>query len=88
MSDLMKTVDTWFLVVCVILLGGYFLWSVRNLFSDLKESIQELKETIQKLYDLRNDHEGRIKVLETRMAVCEACNGHNHPHRRITDEDD
>jgi len=85
MTDFLAGVDKWFLVFAVTVLGGYFLWSVKGLFEDLKASIQDLKDTIKELFDTRNDHEGRLKVLETRMAVCEACNGHGHAHSRESD---
>ena len=84
--ELLKSVDTWFLILAVALLGGYYLWSIRNLFNDLKKSIDELKLWIQELFKIRNDHESRIVKLETRMSVCESCNGHKH--HRLTDEND
>jgi len=86
MTDFFKSVDSWFLVLCVVLLGGYFLWSIQNLFADLKASIKELKDTIEELFKDRNNHEGRITVLETRMSVCESCNGHGHAHMRESDK--
>lgn len=85
MTDFLKSVDIWFLILCVVFLGGYFLWSIKSLFQDLKESIQELKDTIKELFEDRNDHGIRIKVLETRMSVCESCNGHGHSHTRESD---
>lgn len=96
MLDLLKGVDVWFLVFvvfalcgCVSVLGGYFIWSMKGLLYDLKASIRELKETIKELFEDRNDHENRITILETRMSVCESCNGHGgHAHRRSTDEMD
>ena len=95
MADLLKSVDMWFLIFLVIALAGvvsalgaYFLWSVKNLLNDLKDSINELKETIKELFDHRNDHETRIKVLETRMKICAACNETaSHAHRRVTDDE-
>lgn len=88
MEDMLKSVDKWFLILSVILLGSYFLWSVRSMLNDLKQSIVDLKETIDKLFDLKNDHESRIRALEVRMEVCNSCNGKGHQHRRMTDEDD
>ena len=66
MTDLLKTIDPWFLNLLVMLLSAYFLWSVRGLFKDLKDSIRDLKQLISDLYDHRNDHETRIVALETR----------------------
>ena len=93
MSDVMKTVDPWFLNLMVLLLGGYFIYSIKNLLggfkasiNDLKvsfqESINELKKLVTNLYEHRNDHENRITVLETR------CNfqhdGDDGDNKRIT----
>jgi len=86
MTDFLKTVDLWFLILAVALLGMYFLWSVRQLFADLKQSITDLKETIRELFNTRNDHEIRIKALEVQVKLCGHCN--THAHKRNTDEDD
>lgn len=66
MPDFLKTVDQWFLIIAVMVLSGYFLWSIKRLFDDLKATIKELKDTIKELFDHRNDHETRITALETR----------------------
>ena len=66
MTDLVKAVDPWFLNMSVVGLAVYFLWSIKGLFRDLKESILELKSLIQDLYNHRNDHENRLVALETR----------------------
>lgn len=81
MSDIVKTIDPWFLNLLVIILAAYFLWSVKGLFKDLRESILELKKLITELYDGRNDHEKRITALETK---CAWEHGEN-PARRATD---
>ena len=52
---------------CLVFLGGYFLWSMKNIFNDLKQSIESLKELISKLYDKHDDHESRISVIEGMM---------------------
>lgn len=92
MAELLKSVDTWFLIFVILLLfgtvtllGGWFTWSVRNLFHDLKAAINELKTTIQELFDSRNELSARVAILETRMSVCESCNGHGHGHSRQGD---
>lgn len=69
MTDFFSTVDSWFLILSVILLGGYFLWSVQRLFANLEATIDELKELIKELFNHRNDHENRITALETRCDV-------------------
>jgi hypothetical protein len=68
-TELLKTVDNWFLILAVILLGGYFLWSVQRLFRSLQDSLDDLKKLIGKLFDMRNDHETRITTLETRCEI-------------------
>jgi len=84
MNDLLKSVDTWFLIMAVLFLGGYFIWSMKKLLTDFRESIAEVKKFIEELFKDRNNHESRIVKLETRMSVCESCNGHHH--KRNTDE--
>ena len=39
MTDIIKTIDPWFLNMSVVGLAAYFLWSIKALFRDLKESI-------------------------------------------------
>lgn len=68
MTEVIKTIDPWFLNIAVIGLASYFLWSIKALFKDLKESITDLKALIKDLYDHRNDHESRIVALETKCA--------------------
>jgi len=85
MTDFLKSIDNWFLVLAVTVLGGYFLWSIQNLFADLKQSIEELKSTIKELFMLRNDHESRIKALEVQVKLCGHCNSHAHAHIREDD---
>ena len=72
MPELLKTVDQWFLVLAVMALSGYFLWSIKRLFDDLKATITELKNTIKELFDHRNDHATRLATLEAR---CELMHG-------------
>lgn len=69
MPELLKTVDLWFLVLITVLLGGYFIWSVKRLFDDLKSAIKELKDTIKELFEHRNDHETRLTAIETRCEM-------------------
>lgn len=69
MPELLATVDKWFLVLAIIFLGAYFLWSVKNLFKGLMEAISELKELIRELFEDRNSHEKRIVRLETRCIM-------------------
>ena len=73
MSDILRTIDPALLVLLVIFLGGYFIWSV-------KTGIKDIKELIKELFDDRNSHENRIVRLETR------CFGYHGPPDRRTDE--
>jgi len=83
MSDVLKTVDAWFLIFLVFvltgvisILGGYAVWSLKRIFNELQKSIDELKQTIKELFDHRNDHAERIKAIETRCTIMhkgEAC---------------
>jgi len=66
MTEFLKGVDTWFLVLAVALLGGYFIVSIRVLFTGLQKTLDELKTLIKELFDDRNGHEVRITALETR----------------------
>jgi len=66
MIEVLKGVDNWFLVFLVIVLGGYFLWSVQKMFAGLQETILELKNLIKELFEDRNDHGERIKAIEAR----------------------
>jgi hypothetical protein len=74
--ELLKTVDTWFLLVVIVclfgvvsMLGGYFLWSVKRIFSDLRESLENLEELIQRLTTRDNNHEVRLRVIEERCKL-------------------
>ena len=77
--EFLKTVDTWFLVITVALLGAFFVWSVQNIFSGVKESIKDLGATFERsleklerlitdLYDHKSNHESRIVAIETKCA--------------------
>ena len=74
--DVLKTVDTWFLIIAVVLLAGFFVWAIQYIFSGLKESISSLDKSVKEsaakmeklideLFNHRNDHESRIVALET-----------------------
>lgn len=69
MIDLLRNTDTWFLVLAVVLLAGYFLWSVKNWMTSLTAAIKELKDTISKLFEDRNNHAQEIAAIKAR---CEA----------------
>lgn len=69
MAEILKTVDSWFLLLAVVCLGGYFIWSVRRGIASLLDTLQELKDLIRELFEDRNDHEKRIVRLETRCVM-------------------
>ncbi len=83
MTDIIKQADTWFVNLLVISLAAYFLWSIKGLFRDLKQSITDLKELIRDLYEHRNDHEVRIVTLETRCKI-KSCDDQQYEHQRMT----
>lgn len=81
MTAFLQQIDTWFLIMAVALLGGFFLWAVKYLFNGIqasieklgatfKESVDRLEIMIKELFNHRNDHEIRIVRIETRCAVC------------------
>lgn len=87
MTDILKSVPVWFLIIAVLLLcsaltlfGGYFLWSIKGILAGFKDAVEELKSLITKLFDKHNDHETRLSLLEGR---CDATHGpHSHPGGR------
>lgn len=74
MPDLVKNIDPNLLILLVILLGGYFIWSV-------KTGIQDIKHLIRELIEDRNSHESRLTRIESRC-------GMHHGHSRISDEEE
>lgn len=71
MTEQLSNTPVWFILFVVfimsgiiIFLGGYFLWSLKNVFNDLKQSIESLKNLISQLYDKHDDHESRISKME------------------------
>lgn len=71
MPDLVKSIDSNLLILLVILLGGYFIWSV-------KTGIQDIKFLMRELIEDRNSHGTRITRIEDRC-------GFLHGHQRETD---
>jgi hypothetical protein len=64
MQDVMLKADPWF--INLIALGGavYFLYSARQILTDLKDEIRDLKDTIRSIFEKHDDHERRISHLE------------------------
>lgn len=69
MPELLKSVDQWFLIITVMVLSGYFLYSVKRWTESLTAAINELKETIRELFEDRNSHAQEIAAIKAR---CEA----------------
>ncbi len=72
MTSLIGSVDAWFLKLAVVLLGGYFLWSLRKILADFKEEVKGLKTLIGKVFDKTDNFEHRLSSIEGR---CEAMHG-------------
>ena len=69
MPDMLKNVDNWFLILGFASLSYYFAWSVKRWIDGLTQAIQELKETIRRLFEDRNSHAQEIAAIKAR---CEA----------------
>lgn len=69
MPELLKSVDQWFLIIMIMVLSGYFLYSVKRWTEGLTAAINELKETIRELFEDRNSHAQEIAAIKAR---CEA----------------
>lgn len=72
-------VDRWFVDIAAMGLFGYFLFSMKGILGDLKESISELKDLVGKLFEKDNNHESRISAIEGRCAAMPHC---EHPGGR------
>lgn len=84
MVEQLSNTPLWFILFIVfimsgiiVFLSGYFLWSIKNVFADLKLAIESLKNLIAQLYDKHNNHENRISIIEGTLL-----------HRRDTDPKD
>jgi predicted negative regulator of RcsB-dependent stress response len=75
MADFIKSIDVWFLVLAVMLLGGWFVWSVRNIFDGFSKAVGDLQKLIEKLFEKHADHESRLSSLEGRCNSMEHCGG-------------
>lgn len=85
MSEFLKTVDTWFLVFLVIVLGSYFLYSIKQLFKGLSEAITELKDMIKELFRDRNEHAVEIASLKLELKNREEICNERHAVRSGTE---
>jgi hypothetical protein len=84
---MLENADTWFLQIAVLVLSGYFLWSIRNLLHDFKNQIKDLNLTISRIFVRSDDHERRLSMLEGRCAVMHSGNGHTRGRRNYDPEE-
>lgn len=84
MSDQLQTFPIWFLTLAVVVCGTFSIWSLRNIFSGLKESIDNLSKLISNLFTRTDYIETRLSHLEGehKTLLCQANNGYG---RRVTD---
>jgi hypothetical protein len=86
----LTSVDTWFLIIAVIVLAAFSGWCLKYLFDGIKKSISDLGLTFEKsaekmtrmfeeLYNYKNSHETRLTALETR---CDMQHGIPYPGGR------
>ena len=85
MAEILKSINPWLLILTVILLGGWFVWSVRNIFEGFAKAVNDLRNLIEKLFDKHDDHETRLSSLEGR---CDAMHGPMTGGRRPYDPKD
>jgi len=64
MTDILSKVDNWFLIIAVVVLGSWFVWSMRRIFQNLENSINDLRKTMEKLFDADKAFEQRLSTLE------------------------
>jgi len=80
MAEFLKTVDTWFLILAVVILAGALMLSAKvmfnafmkhleNSFEVLNNTMKAFEETIKRLFDKHENHERRISQLEGAHAV-------------------
>lgn len=69
MIDFLKSVPTWFLILCVSVLCSFSLWLVSRSIGKLDQTIDRFQELIDRLFNKYDDHENRLSRLEGK---CEA----------------
>ncbi len=84
MADQLQTVPLWFLTLAVVVFSGFSVWSLRNIFSGLKESIDNLSKLISNLFAKTDHIETRLSHLEGehKSLTCQIGNSYG---RRVTD---
>ncbi len=86
MAEFLKSINTWFLVLSVMILGGWFVWSVRNIFDNFTISLDKLNKLIEKLFDKHDGHESRLDDHERRISAQEGrCDVIHGSGRRSSD---
>ncbi len=64
--DFFKEADAWFMQLAIVVLAGYFLWSIKNILDDFKQEVAGLKDLIGKLFAADSKFEKRLSNLEGR----------------------
>ena len=65
---MLEQADPWFLRLAVLILSGYFLWSIRKVLADFSDQVKDLKDLLGKLFEHHDNHEQRLSRLE---GVCQ-----------------
>lgn len=79
---MLEHVDSWFLQISVVVLSGYFLWSIKRVLDDFKNQVQGLKDVIRDLFKRGDSFEHRLSTLEGR---CNLMHGNHAGGRRDYD---
>lgn len=69
MPSVADDTPVWFLITTIMLMGGavsvlfgYFLWSIKAILTEIKDSLKEL-------FNKHDDHESRLSKLEGKCAA-------------------
>lgn len=69
MLDILKSVDQWALILIIVVLGSWFVWSAGNLVGDLKTTIAELKTLVASLTETQAGITIRLHTIEEEHTV-------------------
>lgn len=69
-NETMKvTVPLTILTLVVTIVCGIIGWTINDKLSNIYQSISEVKSTVEKLSDVRYDHETRLKIIENELKL-------------------
>ncbi len=74
---------TWFMQLALVILTGYFLWSIRKILDGLNDQIKLLRETMEKLFARDDDFERRISNIE---GTCRATHNRRWYYKKDGDD--